>query len=159
MTKALTKQLRARLPAAIINIGSVIGLMGNACQANYAASKAGLIGLTKSLAREFASRDVTANCIAPGFIMTDMTGDLDEKTREQIKGRIPLGFIRHGRRHRRSRPLPAAASGRYLTGQVLAVDGGMVMRGIPDPASAMLVILLRDATAEPHGGKRTRPVF
>ena len=91
MTKAFTRQLIRSKAGRVINIASVIGLMGNAGQANYAASKAGLIGFTKSLAREFASRGVTANCIAPGFIVTDMTGELSPELQEQIKAKIPLG--------------------------------------------------------------------
>ena len=127
VTKAFTKQLLRSPAGRIINISSVIGLMGNAGQANYAASKAGLIGLTKSLAREFSSRGVTANCIAPGFIMTDMTGELDEKTQDQIKSRIPLACFGTVDDIAGAALFLAAASGRYITGQVLTVDGGMVM--------------------------------
>jgi len=127
MTKAFSRQLLRSPAGRIINISSVSGLTGNAGQANYAASKAGLIGFTKSLAREFASRGVTANCIAPGFITTDMTGELDTKLQDQIKTRIPLAAFGTVEDIAGAALFLAAATGRYITGQVLTVDGGMVM--------------------------------
>jgi 3-oxoacyl-[acyl-carrier protein] reductase len=111
----------------IINISSVIGLIGNAGQTNYAASKAGLIGLTKSLARELASRNITVNAIAPGFIVTDMTGALSDEIQKQIIGRIPLGRVGEPIDVASSVAFLASAEARYITGQVLCVDGGMVM--------------------------------
>jgi 3-oxoacyl-[acyl-carrier protein] reductase len=111
----------------IINVASVIGLIGNAGQANYAASKAGVIGFTKSLAREFAGRGVTANVIAPGFITTDMTGVLDEKVKTAVLEKIPLGDFGQAEDIAAAALFLASAEARYITGQVLAVDGGMVM--------------------------------
>ena len=125
--KAFQRGLLKQPDARIINISSVIGLMGNAGQCNYAASKAGLIGLTKSLAREFAGRKVCVNAIAPGFIVTDMTGDLDEKTQDEVKKSIPLGFFGETSDIAHAVLFLASAKARYITGQVLTVDGGMVM--------------------------------
>ena len=119
----LLKQPNAR----IINISSVIGLMGNAGQANYAASKAGLIGLTKSLAKEFAGRGVCVNAVAPGFIVTDMTNELNEQQQEAIKKQIPLGTLGQVDDISAAVMYLAGPGGRYVTGQVLVVDGGMVM--------------------------------
>jgi 3-oxoacyl-[acyl-carrier protein] reductase len=111
----------------IINIASVSGLMGIAGQTNYAASKAGLIGLTKSLAREVASRSITANVIAPGFIETDMTSVLNEKVREAALGQIPLNKFGKTEDIAASVAFLASPAASYITGQVLAVDGGMSM--------------------------------
>jgi 3-oxoacyl-[acyl-carrier protein] reductase len=113
--------------ARIINISSVIGLIGNAGQANYAASKAGLIGFTKSLAREFAGRGVTANCICPGFIATDMTHVLNDQVKEEILKKIPLGDLGSAEDISAAALYLASPQARYVTGQVLTVDGGMVM--------------------------------
>jgi len=127
LVKAVQRSLLKQKGARIINIASVIGLIGNAGQANYAASKAGLIGFTKSLAREFAGRGVTANVIAPGFIATDMTGVLDDKVKDAILTKIPLGSMGEGSDIANAATFLASDEARYITGQVLAVDGGMVM--------------------------------
>ena len=125
--KAVQRQILKQPGARIINISSVIGLVGNAGQANYAASKAGLIGLTKSLAKEFAGRAVTVNAIAPGFIQTDMTDELDEKMQAAIKDQIPLACFGTVDDVAAAVMFLAGEGGRYITGQTLAVDGGMVM--------------------------------
>jgi 3-oxoacyl-[acyl-carrier protein] reductase len=111
----------------IINISSVIGLIGNAGQANYAASKAGLIGFTKSLAREVASRGITVNAVAPGLIETDMTAVLSEEIRKNILSKIPLGSLGQPDDIASAVAFLASREAKYITGQVLAVDGGMVM--------------------------------
>jgi 3-oxoacyl-[acyl-carrier protein] reductase len=105
----------------------VIGLTGNAGQCNYAASKAGLIGLTKSVAKELASRHITCNAIAPGFIDTDMTSGLDEKMKGDIIEKIPLNCLGQPEDIAAAALFLAGPGGRYITGQVLTVDGGMVM--------------------------------
>ena len=111
----------------IINISSVIGLIGNAGQANYAASKAGLIGFTKSLARELASRGITVNAVAPGLIETDMTSVLSDEIRKTILSKIPLGTLGQPDDIAAVVAFLASTEAKYITGQVLAVDGGMVM--------------------------------
>ncbi len=111
----------------IINISSVSGLTGNAGQANYAASKAGLLGLTKSLARELASRKITVNAIAPGFIKTDMTDVLPEATKAAVLGQIPLATFGDPEDIAAAVAFLASAEAKFITGQVLTVDGGMVM--------------------------------
>ena len=126
-TQALMRPMIKQRSGRIINISSVIGLIGNAGQANYAASKAGLIGLTKSLARELASRGITVNAIAPGLIETDMTGVLSEEVRQAILQKIPLGNLGQPDDIAAAVAYLASAEARYITGQVLAVDGGMVM--------------------------------
>jgi 3-oxoacyl-[acyl-carrier protein] reductase len=125
--KAFQRSLLRQKNARIINIASVIGLIGNAGQANYAASKGGLIALTKSLAREFAGRGLTVNAIAPGFISTDMTAALNDKQREAILSKIPLGFLGEPADIAHAVAFLASEAARYITGQVLVVDGGMVM--------------------------------
>ncbi len=121
--RSMIKQRSGR----IINITSVIGLIGNAGQTNYAASKAGLIGFTKSLAREVASRGITVNAVAPGLIETDMTSVLPEEVRKNILSKIPLGSLGQPEDIAAMVAFLASAEARYITGQVLAVDGGMVM--------------------------------
>ena len=127
VTKAFNRAMLKQRSGRIINIASVVGIMGNAGQCNYSASKAGLIGFTKSAAREFAARGVTVNAIAPGFTETDMTADLKPEMREVILKQIPLGSLGQAEDIANAALYLAAASGRYVTGQVLTVDGGMVM--------------------------------
>jgi len=128
MVKAFQRPLMKGTDPRIINISSVIGLMGNAGQSNYAASKAGLIGFTKSIARELAGRKVTCNAVAPGFITTDMTDELPEKIREDILSRIPLGELGSVADIANIVTFLASDKARYITGQVVAVDGGMTMQ-------------------------------
>ncbi|MBK9139835.1 MAG: 3-oxoacyl-[acyl-carrier-protein] reductase [Verrucomicrobia bacterium] len=126
-TRAFTRVFVRQRSGRIINIASVIGLMGNAGQANYAASKAGLIGFTKSVARELASRGITVNALAPGFIETDMTSGLGEELRAGILKQIPLGAFGQADDIAAAALFLASPQARYITGQVLAVDGGMTM--------------------------------
>jgi 3-oxoacyl-[acyl-carrier protein] reductase len=126
-TKAFTRTFLKQRAGRIINVASVIGLIGNAGQANYAASKAGLIGFTKSVAKEFGSRGVTCNAIAPGFIETDMTAALNEQQKEVIVKQVPLGVLGQATDIAEAALYLAGPGGRYVTGQVLTVDGGMVM--------------------------------
>ncbi|HTQ52136.1 MAG TPA: 3-oxoacyl-[acyl-carrier-protein] reductase [Candidatus Acidoferrales bacterium] len=126
-TKAFSRALLKQRSGRIINVASVIGLVGNAGQCNYAASKAGLIGFTKSVAREMASRGITANVLAPGFIETDMTAGLTEELRAGVLKQIPLGRFGQPDDIAGAAVFLAGPAARYLTGQVLAVDGGMVM--------------------------------
>ncbi|HEY0789932.1 MAG TPA: 3-oxoacyl-[acyl-carrier-protein] reductase [Chthoniobacterales bacterium] len=111
----------------IVNITSISGLVGQAGQVNYSASKAGLIGLTKALAREVAGRNVTVNAVAPGFITTDMTADLPEDVRKQVLDRIPLGRFGAAEDVAAAVAFVASPEAAYLTGQVITVDGGLAM--------------------------------
>lgn len=111
----------------VINISSVIGFSGNAGQANYAAAKAGLIGFTKSMAREYASRGITVNCVAPGYIVTEMTEKLAEEVQEKIKGEIPMASLGTVEDVAGAVAYLAGDDGRYITGQTLHINGGMYM--------------------------------
>ena len=126
-TRAVTRGMMKRRGGAILNVTSVVGLVGNAGQVNYAASKAGLVGLTKSVAKELASRGVRCNAIAPGFIRTDMTGDLTEAQTDALLSQIPLGALGDPDDIAGAARFLVGPGARYITGQVLAVDGGMVM--------------------------------
>lgn len=122
-----TKVMLKQRSGTIINMSSVVGLVGNVGQANYAASKAGVIGLTKSAARELAARGITVNAIAPGFIETEMTDVLSDKMKEQAIGQVPLK--RFGNVDDVARVAVFLSENNYITGQVINVDGGMVMNG------------------------------
>jgi 3-oxoacyl-[acyl-carrier protein] reductase len=127
MIRAASRGMSKRRDGAIVNIASVVGIMGNAGQANYSASKAGLIGLTKTVARELASRSVRCNAIAPGFIRTDMTAKLPEAVVTEMNAKIPLARFGEPDDIAGVARFLAGPGARYITGQVLAVDGGMAM--------------------------------
>lgn len=125
MVKHASKIMLKQKSGSIINMSSVIGLMGNIGQANYAASKAGVIGLTKSAAKELASRGITCNAIAPGFIQTDMTDVLSDNVKENILKNVPLNRL--GQPEEVAQLAVFLSESKYITGQVIAIDGGMVM--------------------------------
>lgn len=127
MIRSATKGMMKRRDGRIINITSVVGLTGNKGQANYAASKAGLVGLTKSVAKELASRNVLCNAIAPGFIETDMTAELSEAVQAELKNQIALGRLGSPEDIAGVVRFLAGPAAAYITGQVLVVDGGMVI--------------------------------
>jgi 3-oxoacyl-[acyl-carrier protein] reductase len=126
-TKAVTRQMMKQRSGRIINISSVVGRIGNAGQANYTAAKAGVIGLTKASARELAARGITVNAIAPGFISTDMTDELPVEAKEQLIGQIPLGTLGEVEDIAAAAAFLAGDGAKYITGQVIGVDGGMAM--------------------------------
>jgi 3-oxoacyl-[acyl-carrier protein] reductase len=123
--KAVTRPMMKQRYGRIVNITSVVGVMGNPGQANYAASKAGIIGLTKSVAKELASRNITVNAVAPGFVETDMTADLPEKAKEAMLGMIPLGRAGTPEEIAGLTAFLASDKAAYITGQVIHISGGM----------------------------------
>ncbi len=127
LTRAVARGMMKKRDGVILNITSVVGLVGNEGQANYAASKAGLVGMTKSVAKELGSRGVRCNALAPGFIRTDMTAELSEEQIEALQGQIPLGRLGETNDISGVVRFLVSPAARYITGQVLAVDGGMVM--------------------------------
>lgn len=126
-TKRVLKTMLKQRSGSIVNLSSIVGLTGNAGQANYAAAKAGIIGFTKSVAKEYATKGIRANVIAPGFIETDMTRAIPEPKRKELIERIPLGRLGSGRDIANVVAFLASDLSSYITGQVLCVDGGMVM--------------------------------
>ncbi|MCV9943457.1 MULTISPECIES: 3-oxoacyl-[acyl-carrier-protein] reductase [unclassified Rhizobium] len=127
LTRELTHPMMRRRYGRIINITSVVGVTGNPGQANYCASKAGMIGFTKSLAQEIATRNVTVNCVAPGFIESAMTGKLNDKQKEAIMGAIPMKRMGTGGEVASAVAYLASSEAAYMTGQTLHVNGGMAM--------------------------------
>lgn len=127
VTKNVIPYMMKQRSGKIVNISSVVGIGGNAGQANYAASKAGIIGFTKSVAKELASRNILANCVAPGFIKTDMTDVLSDAVKENINKQIPLNKMGEADEVANAVYFLASEENTYITGQVLNVDGGMIM--------------------------------
>lgn len=125
--KAVLRPMMKQKSGRIINIASVVGATGNAGQANYAAAKAGLMGLTKTMARELASRGITVNCVAPGYIVTDMTANLNEEIRQALGAQIPLGRLGAPEDVAAAVAFLASEGAAYITGQTLHVNGGMFM--------------------------------
>ena len=127
VTKAVTKYMMKKRAGSIINLSSVVGVVGNAGQCNYSASKAGIIGFTKSVAKELASRNIRANAIAPGFIETDMTAVLSDSVKENIHNQIPLKRMGTAKEVANLAYFLGSEESSYITGQVINIDGGMVM--------------------------------
>jgi 3-oxoacyl-[acyl-carrier protein] reductase len=125
-TRAALKYMMKQRYGRIVNISSISGIAGNPGQVNYCAAKAGIIGITKAVTREMASRQITVNAVAPGFIETDMTQKLPEKTKEEIYKRIPAGYFGSPKDVAEAVAFFASEEARYITGQVLCVDGGMI---------------------------------
>lgn len=126
-TRSVIKYMMKKKSGRIINITSIVGLTGNAGQANYAASKAGLIGMTKSIAKEVASRGITANCVAPGWIQTAMTGHLSEDVKNKFLSQIPTGKIGYPKDIANTVIFLASKEAEYITGQTITVDGGRII--------------------------------
>ena len=124
-TRAVLKHMLKERKGRIVSVASIVGLMGNAGQANYAAAKAGIVGFTRSVAKEVASRGITANAVAPGFIETDMTAKLSEKQKQDLMSRIPLGYLGTPQDVAEVVAFLASDEARYITGQVITIDGGM----------------------------------
>ena len=125
--KAVSRQMLKQRSGRIINITSVSGILGNAGQANYAASKAGIIGLTKTMARELASRGITVNAVAPGFVDTDMTQTLSDSIKAAATAQIPLGHFGRPEDIASMAAYLASEKASYITGQIISVDGGMAI--------------------------------
>jgi 3-oxoacyl-[acyl-carrier protein] reductase len=126
-SKAVMRTMMKKRWGRIINVSSVVGFVGNSGQVNYGAAKAGLTGLTKSMARELAGRNITVNCVAPGYIVTDMTDGLTEDVQEALKAQIPLGTLGTAEDVAASVGFLASSDSKYITGQTLHVNGGMYM--------------------------------
>ena len=126
-TRAAAKHMLKQRHGRIVSIASIVGLIGNPGQANYAASKAGIIGMTKAVAKELASRDITCNAIAPGFIKTEMTDALPEQAKQKLMDAIPMGSLGEPKDVAQAALFLVSEAARYITGHVLVVDGGLAM--------------------------------